>query len=964
MRRPLLTFAGAILLAIPLLAQFDFMNYRTIDGRNNNLTFTEWGAAHTRMPRMVGAFYSDGVSSPAGVSRPNPREISNAIFAQPGVMSEPLHLSDFTWVFGQFLDHDFGLTPDTKEPLMINVPVGDVHFDPLGTGKVVIPMARNVFDPATGTGPGNPREHVNVITSFIDGSNVYGSDDERANWLRSFKGGKLKVSKGNMMPYNTVNNEYDGEVDPTAPPMANPIGRSKKLYVAGDERANENALLASVHTLFVREHNRLCDELAKAHPDWTDEQLYQQARKINSGIIQSIVYNEWLPTLRLQLPAYEGYKPEVDPSAMNEFTGAAFRLGHTLLNGTLRRILTTGELHPEGHIALRDAFFNVEMLEESGGLDVFFQGMGTQVMQTFDAKVVDDVRNFLFGPPGAGGLDLAAININRGRERGLPDFNTMRKAMGLTPYIAFQQMHKDPRIYHTLLRHYRKVNNIDLWVGLLVEQRGSGELFAPTLKEILKRQFTAFRDGDRFFYEADPVLTDEEKTEIRNTAFHDVIMRNTSMKMMQDHVFEAMSFDLICGDLAVNVSGKIETETGTPLYNTTVMIGMESGTMQSTSGTDGGFNFDGVPSCSAHDMLLAKEDDFSNGVNIMDLIKMFKHILGDELLDSPYKMLAADLDGSGSISLSDMIAMQRLILGQTNTFPNADTPWRFVPADFVFDDPHNPFASDMPEGMHFDLPTADVHQDFVAYKLGDLNNSASAGAQALAIAPRSAGDPLHINVQDLAFQAGDRVRVAFRAADLSAFQGYQFALSFDPEALGYESLQSGAIPNLNKNNFGVFAADGAITTLWSAPATAVDAQDATLFTLEFVALKAGKVSDYLILDRRQLRAEAYDLGLNERPLALNFQSVDAANAASLEVYQNRPNPFDGETLIPFRLPESGQATLRVFDAAGRQLLQRSAAFDAGNQEWTISGADLPGTGLYFYRLETSAGAVTRKMIRR
>ena len=90
----------------------------------------------------------------------------------------------------------------------------------------------------------------------------------------------------------------------------------------------------------------------------------------------------------------------------------------------------------------------------------------------------------------------------------------------------------------------------------------------------------------------------------------------------------------------------------------------------------------------------------------------------------------------------------------------------------------------------------------------------------------------------------------------------------------------------------------------------------------------------------------------------------AADAASLEVYQNRPNPFVEETTIPFRLPESGQVTLRVFDAAGRQLLMRSSVFDAGNQEWTISGADLPGTGLYFYRLETSAGAVTRKMIRR
>jgi len=159
-----------MLLVIPLWSQFDFMNYRTIDGRNNNLTHTEWGAAPVRMPRIVPAHYGDGISSPAGATRPNPREISNALFAQKELLAEPIGLSDFTWVFGQFLDHDFALALDNNEEMKITIPAGDPHFDPFGTGKVFLSQKRSQFDPATGTSVSNPREHVNVITSYVDAS--------------------------------------------------------------------------------------------------------------------------------------------------------------------------------------------------------------------------------------------------------------------------------------------------------------------------------------------------------------------------------------------------------------------------------------------------------------------------------------------------------------------------------------------------------------------------------------------------------------------------------------------------------------------------------------------------------------------------------------------------------------------------------------------------------------------------
>ncbi|MEL6141780.1 MAG: peroxidase family protein, partial [Bacteroidota bacterium] len=187
-----------ILLSCGLYAQ-DPSLYRTIDGQQNNLAHPDWGAAHTPLLRLSGNGFADSISAPAGPDRPNPRYLSNLVFSQPDLLPDPLHLSDFTWVFGQFMDHDLGLTIDNDEPFDISVPAGDPDFDPLGFGTVEINMHRNAFMAGTGTAPNNPRQYINELTSFIDGSVVYGAEQERADWIRTFSGGKLKVSTGNLL---------------------------------------------------------------------------------------------------------------------------------------------------------------------------------------------------------------------------------------------------------------------------------------------------------------------------------------------------------------------------------------------------------------------------------------------------------------------------------------------------------------------------------------------------------------------------------------------------------------------------------------------------------------------------------------------------------------------------------------------------------------------------------------------
>lgn len=518
--------------------------FRAFDGVGNNLSHPEWGAANTQVLNIVSNGYADLISAPAGADRPNPRYISNTLFAQEGNINSALKLSDYVWVFGQFIDHDITLVENQlTEPLLIPVPAGDPFFDPTGTGQAVIPMFRNHFDPNTGTGIDNPRTHVNAITAFVDGSSIYGSDEFRANWLRSFENGKLKTSEGNLLPFNTVTGNFNDPIDPTAPFMADDLGSGRKMFVAGDIRANENVLLISFHTLFVREHNRLCDELVEKFPSWPDEKIYHHARKIVIGQIQSIVYDEWLPAMGVHLPEYQGYRANVNPAIFNVFSAAAFRLGHTLLSPVIKRMGPNGETISQDNIGLRDAFFQPLEVVRAGGLDPYFKGMGAQIQQDLDCKIIDDVRNFLFGAPGAGGLDLASINIMRGRERGLPDYNQIRRDIGLPAVTDFAQICSNPDLNISLEELYESVDHIDPWVGMLAEDHMPESLFGPTIMKIMELQFEALRDGDRFYYEIDPGLDQEEIQEIKSTLFSDIIRRNTDIKLMQDNVFFAMEHD-------------------------------------------------------------------------------------------------------------------------------------------------------------------------------------------------------------------------------------------------------------------------------------------------------------------------------------------------------------------------------------------------------------------------------------
>ena len=301
------------------------------------------------------------------------------------------------------------MTPtDTIEYASIPLPPDEKIF------TEEIPFYRSQVYP--GTGVTNVRQQMNLNTSWIDGSMVYGSDSIRAKWMRTLKDGKMRTSAGNLLPYNTITGELSSPIDPKAPGMANDSNHKVKTFVAGDIRAAEHPGLTSLHTLFVREHNRICNQL-KALGFKIDEDIYQRARKQVIAEIQVITYQEFLPAMGVTLHPYSGYRPDVRPDILNNFATAAYRIGHSLVADEVALVSNNCADVGPGDLDLVDAFW-VPSLVPQYGMEPFLKGLATHKQYETDTRINTVLRNFLFVSPNDPvrfGIDLACLNIQRGK---------------------------------------------------------------------------------------------------------------------------------------------------------------------------------------------------------------------------------------------------------------------------------------------------------------------------------------------------------------------------------------------------------------------------------------------------------------------------------------------------------------------------------------------------------------------
>lgn len=503
--------------------------FRSFSGNGNNLDNPLLGQAGTSFIRNSGTAYSDGISSPARVNGPNVRDVSNAVMSDSGAGGNRRNLSNMFWAWGQFIDHDLTFT-EGAGTRTITTRANDPRF-----GGRTLTLDGSASAAGTGAGTGRAAEQINTISAFLDGSAVYGSSQAQADSLRSFQGGRMRESDFGMLPMDSNLN-----------------------YQAGDVRVNEQQQLIGMHTLMVREHNRIADILAETNPTWTDEMIYQTARSVVGAQIQAVTYNEWLPQLLGDngIGAYTGYNANVNPQITSEFSTCAFRFCHSMIPDELERLAENGDPIAQGHVQLRDSFFRPDMIRNDGGIEPILRGLASAAAREVDANISDAVRNFLIEGGEEG--DLAARNLFRGREHGLPDYNTLRAAYGLPPIRSWAELTDDPVLQAQLQSLYGDISNLDPFLGAMLEEHFAGGIVGALNSQIIRDQFMRLRDGDRFWYERifgdvannlawfgqdalDRLFGGDVLAWLRNNSLSDIITRNTDIAWLQDDVFIAQN---------------------------------------------------------------------------------------------------------------------------------------------------------------------------------------------------------------------------------------------------------------------------------------------------------------------------------------------------------------------------------------------------------------------------------------
>ncbi|KAI9551659.1 hypothetical protein GHT06_021995 [Daphnia sinensis] len=501
--------------------------YRTFDGTCNNLRQPSWGSALTTMERLAPPEYDDGIWHPRvrnlGKELPNVRVVRSVLVTDKN--HPVVDMTHILMQWGQFVDHDMihvpsfraanqsniecctkeggVLPPEMRHPhcFPIDIPAKDPFYGPRGVR--CLNFVRSMIAPRIECRMGYA-EQMNEVTHFIDASHIYGPTPATASSLRQFARGLLKVSIIEGRSYL-----------PEDPLDKSCVGRKPGFgcFLSGDTRTNQIMTLTSLHIIFLRQHNSIATKLASINPHWSDEVLYQETRRIIGALMQHITYNEFLPSIlgRHTMESYglttqtvgysSSYDESVNPSVTNEFAAAAFRMGHSLIQGAMNLVEEDGKVRVE---LMRNWFNNPHLLRRAGQMDAVLRGMIDQWPQNMDEWVSEDVTNHLFQRPKTDfGLDLVSLNVWRGRDHGLPGYNTYRQICGLPRMTSFKQLLTimDRSVVDRLAAVYRSVDDIDLYIGGLVEHHLPGSMLGPVFSCIIAEQFARLKEGDRFFYE-------------------------------------------------------------------------------------------------------------------------------------------------------------------------------------------------------------------------------------------------------------------------------------------------------------------------------------------------------------------------------------------------------------------------------------------------------------------------------
>ncbi|XP_068625509.1 peroxidase-like isoform X2 [Battus philenor] len=539
--------------------------YRTFDGSCNNPVRSSWGQALTGFKRLLHPRYADGIEEPRKSvypkQLPSARVISMKLTDNMDKPDSKKTIALAVW--SQFIHHDLvhipvkktlhtkeairccglagnNLTPRYVHPscMPISVPSDDPIFTGGGKKSDVTCMeyTRSVTT-YRGDCTFGAAEQMNQATHFLDGSLIYGSNSRDAAALREKHGGLLKTS--------------DIGSDEHLPLAATPTDKclvesdEDVCFNTGDIRSNMHPWLTGVHSLWVKEHNRIARTLSNLNPHWNSDRLYHEARRIVVAELQHITYKQWLPALTGKVfdeffDSYDtGYNSDIDPTITNSFATAAFHFVNSLYDNDIELVDEDNKvLHSE---RLKENYFKPNLVASSGGLDKILRGMVTQKSQDLDLNYDDDLRHHWLG-----GLDVLAIDIQRGRDHGLPGYVQYRTLCGLSQATDFHDLIDviPHETVNKLSKMYDHPVDIDLVVGMMAEQPLPGSLLGPTASCLIKEQLWRTRSGDRYFYTHQDEaggFSKRQLTELKRASLARLLCDNVAIKQIQKDVFQSPS---------------------------------------------------------------------------------------------------------------------------------------------------------------------------------------------------------------------------------------------------------------------------------------------------------------------------------------------------------------------------------------------------------------------------------------
>lgn len=407
-------------------------------------------------------------------------------------------------------------------------------------------------------------------------------------------------------------------------------------------------------------------------------------------------------------------------------------------------------------------------------------------------------------------------------------------------------------------------------------------------------------------------------------------------------------------NLSSNITGVVLTSQEVPLANTKVLI--EGPEMEKEYMTDenGGYVFEGLPMYNDYSIRPEKNDDHRRGVSTMDVVLIQRHIIGKQPFDSPYNIIAADVNNNEKITASDVVELRKLVLGVTNDFNNNNS-FRFVDSDYQFFDTEKPFPFDEEVEVE-SLNQDNMVTDFVAVKIGDVNNSFEDELRAEDSDTRSAQSIL-LRTSDQFIKAGERLSIPIRTADLNAIYAMQFTMDYDDDILTYEGYTAGALPLLDNH---IAEHRSAITLAYGNDEPVENiASDSDLFYLVFTVKQDAKLSKVLSLSSDITPAWTYDNAQQEYDTYIRFDTKDS----DFLVAQNQPNPFSEYTDIVFELPVGTHVELTVYDNSGKLIYRQADKYESGYNTIRINKEQLNGSGVYYYKIKTDRNSETRKMLK-